>query len=91
MPVIINYASKNRRLRLVWVKPHIQDHVRDIFAAYNALFMHFYFSDDDQFCRMARMTPLQFDKLHNIIGNRFVKTSLRRPLPFPVLDPVINL
>lgn len=68
-------------VRRWWVKPHIKDQMRDIFGAYEALFLYFFQNDHDEFLKMVRMTPNDFEDLHDIVGLRLKKFSIRRPLP----------
>lgn len=65
--------------RLWWVMPHITDNARDLFGSFG-LFVYFYFCNESQFRKMIRLSTKQFDKLYRLVGHRFEKKSLRRPL-----------
>ncbi|XP_043476015.1 uncharacterized protein LOC122507396 isoform X2 [Leptopilina heterotoma] len=67
-------------IRRWWVKPHIRHNLRELFGAYQTLFLYYIRSDHEEFYKMARMTPDQFDLLYNLIAHRLQKASLRRPL-----------
>ena len=71
--------KRRSRSRLHWVKPHLQDHLRDVYGGYG-LFTYFYYCDHKKFRKMCRMTPAQFDMLEEIVGFRLLKRNLRRPL-----------
>ena len=72
--------QKKKKFRRWWVKPHIRDHLRGQFGAYEIVFLYFANYDHEEFHRITRMIPDQFNALHDALKNRLLKTSRRRPL-----------
>lgn len=68
------------RFRRWWVKTHLREEMREIFGAYNSLFLVFIVVDHEEFYNMTRMTPIDFEALHSLVGPRLKKHSLRKPL-----------
>ncbi|XP_043466356.1 uncharacterized protein LOC122501147 [Leptopilina heterotoma] len=83
--IVYQYRRLNELFGFVvrrwWVRPHIQDAVRELFGAYEALFRYYAENDQEEFVKMTRMTPWDFEELHNIVGPHLQKFSFRRPLP----------
>lgn len=71
------FKSKIRRW---WVKPFIKEMNRNMFGAYETAFLYFFENDHEEFYDMVRMTPDDFEELHNVIGPHLRKFSRRRPL-----------
>lgn len=64
-----------------WVKLHIRQQTRDLFGSYRTLFLYFMYNDHEEFYKMTRMSPDQFNILYGLIAHRLQKTSIRKPLP----------
>lgn len=76
----LRWSQNTFPLRRWWVKSHIRNEMRDMFGAYQTLFMYFTQTDHEEFYKMTRMTPAQFENLYMHIRHRLIKRSIRRPL-----------
>lgn len=61
-----------------WVKGHLKE--RNICGAYRVLFLYFKEQDHEEFYKLTRMTPCQFDLLHEIVKKKLKKSSWRESI-----------
>lgn len=80
MHLYMQWCNRKLRFRRWWVKRHITNEMRDLFGAYQTLFIYFAQNDHEEFYNMTRMTPHQFETLYGLIRHRLIKRSKRRPL-----------
>lgn len=77
---LMNLLKENRNLRRWWVKPHNTLEVRVRDGAFNKLFEYFRINDHEEFYKFTRMTPQQFEELHEMVKHRLQKYSRRTPI-----------
>ena len=77
---IINLkSSKKGNFRRWWVRPHLR--LRNYYGAYKTLFKYFKNFDHEEFKKLTRLSPRQFDILHTLLKRKLTKKStFRQPL-----------
>lgn len=81
MKLVVRSREEERRGNRRWhVRPHITNFMRDNYGAYEMLFLYFANNDSEEFYNMVRMDLQCFRVLYNLLYERLLKTSLRRPL-----------
>lgn len=70
--------KKVRNKRRWWVRPLLRN--REKRSQYYNLFQYIKEKDDEQFFKFTRMTVNQFEKLLDLVKDRLIKISPRKPL-----------
>lgn len=68
-------ARKNIRIRRWWSKPHLNPNLRNEMTFFNNL----RFNDAEEFFKLFRMTPEQFEELLRLLKIRLTKKNFLRP------------
>lgn len=75
------HIIRKSNTRRWWVKCHLRNQIREAHGACETIWRYFYLHDHEEFFNMTRMTPYQFDTLHNLLRNRLKrKNRFRSPL-----------
>lgn len=86
-----NFANQARYMgRRWWAKPFNHPEERENFGSLNQMFLYYKFNDTEAFYTFTRMTPPQFERLMELIGNSLDKHSRRASLS-PELRVAVTL
>ena len=79
---LTNLRFKRKRviLRRYWVKPHLTVGMRNAEGAFRTLFLRFKETDHEEFFKLTRMSPMQFEFLHSLTREKLAKSSFRESL-----------
>ena len=79
--IILSRYEKTLNIRRWWVKPHLQENLREMYGAYRTIFTYFKLHNEEEFRMFVGMRVNQFAELHRLVEPKLLKESQRKPLP----------